>query len=424
QELHQEEVVYLVKGYTQGEIPDYQMAAFLMAIYFKGMSRQETVWLIEEMMRSGEVVDLSSIPGKKVDKHSTGGVGDKVSLILAPLVSCLGVKVPMVSGRALGHTGGTLDKLESIPGFRTQLSIEEFRKNVKEIGLAMAGQTGNFVPADGKLYALRDVTATVESIPLITASILSKKFAEGIDALVLDVKTGSGAFMKGLDESLTLTQNMVDIARAMGKPTVAVITDMNQPLGRRVGNALEVLESIETLQGKGTSDLLELTLELGYQMLRLAGLCAEREEARRRLLEAIRDGRAFRKFQEMVERQGGEVSSLQRFGDYISDKVREVSSPLSGYVHRMDTHRLGLAAIVLGAGRKKLGDKIDPSVGFEVLVKLGDRVERDQPLVKVFYKEESSLLEAEKLILGAYSISADRPPLPPLIYRVIGWDRV
>ena len=283
----------------------------------------------------------------------------------------------------------------------------------------MAGQTGNFVPADGKLYALRDVTATVESIPLITASILSKKFAEGVDALVLDVKTGSGAFMKGLDESLTLAQNMVDIARAMGKPTVAVITDMNQPLGRMVGNATEVLESIETLQGKGTSDLLELTLELGYQMLRLVGLCTEKEESRRRLLEAIRDGRAFRKFQEMVERQGGEVSSLGRFGDYISDKVREVTSPLSGYVHRMDTHRLGLAAIVLGAGRKKLGDKIDPSVGFEVLAKLGDCVEKGQPLVKVFYGKESSLLEAEGLVLDAYSISADSPPLPPLIYRVI-----
>lgn len=418
-ELDREEIALLVRGYTNGDIPDYQMAAFLMAVCCRGMSRKETVSLTEEMVHSGKTIRLKSVSGKKIDKHSTGGVGDKVSLVLAPLVASLGVKVPMLSGRALGHTGGTLDKLESIPGFRTQLTIEEFELNVEEIGLAIAGQSQEVVPADRKLYALRDVTATVESIPLITASILSKKFAAGIDGLVLDIKTGSGAFMRSLEDSVCLAQNMVDIASSMGKPTVSIITDMNQPLGRMVGNATEVLESIDALKGRCPQDLLEVTLELGYRMLRLAGLCREKEEAKGKMLKALGDGTALKKFEEMVERQGGETGSLKRFTEYISKKSKVVLSTAPGYVQRIDTLKMGLASVALGAGRKRLGDKIDSSVGYEVMARLGNRVEKGSPLVKVFYSSEPGLHEAEGLILDAYTISEDKPPLPPLIYRVI-----
>ena len=417
--LSPQEIAFVVKGYTCGEIPDYQMSALLMAICCRGMDTEETASLTEEMLRSGEVIRPEEIPGPKVDKHSTGGVGDKVSLVLAPLVASLGVKVPMVSGRSLGHTGGTLDKLESIPGFKTQLSLREFKQNVDKIGVSIVGATKDLVPADGKLYALRDVTSTVECVPLITASILSKKFAAGIDGLVLDVKTGSGAFMKGLEEARSLAGSLMQTARRMGKPAIALITDMHQPLGRMVGNATEVQEAIEILQGSGPPDVVELTLELGHQMLRLAGLCQDRQEARRQLRSALEDGSAWRKFRELVVCQGGRLRCLEDFHRLISKRVHVVTSQTPGYISAIDTHKMGQAAVVLGAGRRRLGDKIDPSVGYEVLAKLGDRVEKDQPLARVFYRDEAGLAEARDLLLDAYNFAPERPTPPPLIYETL-----
>lgn len=419
QHLSPQEIAFIVKGYTCGEIPDYQMSALLMAICWRGMDTEETASLTEEMLRSGEVIRPEEIPGPKVDKHSTGGVGDKVSLVLAPLVASLGVKVPMVSGRSLGHTGGTLDKLESIPGFKTQLSLREFRQNVNRIGVSIIGATKDLVPANGKLYALRDVTSTVECIPLITASILSKKFAKGVDGLVLDVKTGSGAFMKGLEEARSLARSLMQTARRMGNPAVVLITDMNQPLGRMVGNATEVQEAIEILQGGGPPDVVELTLELGHQMLRLAGLCQDRQEARRQLRSALEDGSAWRKFRELVACQGGRLRCLEDFHRLISERVHVVTSQTHGYVNTIDTRKMGQAAVVLGAGRRRFGDKIDPSVGYEVLAKLGDRVEKDQPLARIFYRDEASLKEALGLLTEAYSLSPERSAPLPIIYETI-----
>ena len=417
--LNPQEIAFIVKGYTCGDIPDYQMSALLMAICCRGMGDEETASLTEEMLRSGEVIRPEEIPGPKVDKHSTGGVGDKVSLVLAPLVASLGVKVPMISGRSLGHTGGTLDKLESIPGFKTQLSLREFKHNVEKIGVSIIGATKELVPADSKLYALRDVTSTVESIPLITASILSKKFAKGIDGLVLDVKTGSGAFMKGLEEARSLARSLMQTARRMGRPAIALITDMNQPLGRMVGNATEVQEAIEILHGGGPPDVVELTLELGRQMLRLAGLCQDRQEARRQLRSALDDGSAWRKFRELVACQGGRLRCLEDFHKFISKRVHVVTSQASGYINAIDTYKMGQAAVVLGAGRRRLGDKIDPSVGYEVLARLGDRVEKAQPLARVFYRDEASLVEARNLLLDAYNFAPERPAPPPLIYETL-----
>lgn len=429
QTLSHEEIAFSVSAYTRGAIPDYQMSAFLMAVCCRGMNPEETASLTREMLCSGKVIHPEEIPGRKVDKHSTGGVGDKTSLILAPLVASLGVKVPMISGRALGHTGGTLDKLESIPGFKTQLSLREFRRNVEKIGISIIGPTKELVPADRKLYALRDVTATVESVPLITASILSKKFAAGIEGIVLDVKTGSGAFMRSLEEARALARTFVETAQRMGKfatanlpkarPAVALITDMNQPLGRMVGNATEMLEVIETLQGDGPADLVELTLELGYQMLRLAGLCQDRSEALKKLTGALKDCSGWRKFNELVACQGGKLKCLEDFHKLISKRVYVLTSPTSGYINAIDTRKMGQAAVALGAGRKRLGDKIDPSVGYEVLAKLGDSVEKGQPLARIFYRDEASLKEAQGLLLNAYSFSTERLPPPPLVYETI-----
>ncbi|MBM4045060.1 MAG: thymidine phosphorylase [Planctomycetes bacterium] len=416
-QLTREELAWLVQGHTAGEIPDYQMSAFLMAVHFRGMTPQETVWLTEAMMRSGEVLDLSSIPGPKIDKHSTGGVGDKVSLVLAPLVAALGVKVPMISGRGLGHTGGTLDKLEAIPGFRVNLSTEEFTRQVRDIGVAIVGQTAQLAPADRKTYALRDVTATVDSIPLIAASIMSKKLAEGIDGLVLDVKTGSGAFMRRAEDARALAKTMVDIGQGMGKQVVALITDMSQPLGRMVGNATEVVETLRALRGEGPEDLMEVTFALGAEMLRLADIERKPSAARQRLRGAIDDGRALRKFQEMVVRQGGSERAL----DELEQRVRQaptkpVLAPASGFVTAIDTRQMGLAACILGAGRQKADDAVDHRVGYEALVKLGERVERGQPLVKVFYSDEAKLPEAICMIAAAYEIGEQPQPNPPLVY--------
>ncbi len=421
EELSSGEITSLVRSFAAGEIPDYQMTAFLMAVCWRGMSSHETACLTEALLASGKTLPADSAPGRRIDKHSTGGVGDKVSLVLAPLVASMGVRVPMISGRALGHTGGTLDKLESIPGFRSQLSVEEISSGMRDVGLVIAGETDELLPTERRLYALRGVTATVESVPLITASILSKKFVEGLDGLVLDVKTGSGAFMREIDAARALARSLVSIARATNKPVVAVITDMSQPLGAMVGNATELVEAVETLQGGGPEDLVRVTLELGFQMLRLAGLCDDREEAQLRLRKNLGDGSAMNKFVEMVMRQGGDAASLEDLTKYVSRNVRDVCSPVSGYIAGIDTYKMGLAAVVLGAGRKRLGDTIDHSTGYKVLARLGDRIDKGAPLAKVFYRDEASFSEAERLILEAYGISDSnvKPSVPRLIHEII-----
>jgi pyrimidine-nucleoside phosphorylase len=384
------------------------------------MSSDETVWLTEAIMRSGEVVDLSSVPGKKIDKHSTGGVGDKVSIVLAPLVAAAGIKVPMIAGRGLGHTGGTIDKLESIPGFRTSLSLSEFKRNVADVGVCIASQSETITPADRRLYALRDVTGTVESIPLIASSIMSKKLASGIDGLVLDVKTGSGAFMKEYDNALSLARTMIEIGKRLGKPTVALITDMNQPLGRMVGNATEIAECIETLKGDGPPDLIELTILLGAYMLMLADIYSDLEAGKKALRRMLKNGEAYERFRGLVKGQGGDVASLETLKETaISKKRCEVLCDSDGYVQSIDTFKIGVAANVLGAGRQKLGDRINPSVGIEILAKTGVKVIKDQPLVRVFYANETSCTQARGLIKGAYKISTQKADVPTLIHQIM-----
>src|SRR5450756_2482265 len=363
-ELSPEEIEFLINGYTNGDIPDYQMSSFLMAVYFKGMTDREVSRLTECMLHSGDTVDLSAIPGVKVDKHSTGGVGDKTSFIVAPLAAAAGVVVPMMSGRALGHTGGTLDKLESIPGFRTDLTAEEFQKQLAELGLCFIGQTDRLVPADRKLYALRDVTATVESIPLISSSIMSKKLAEGIDALVLDVKVGTVAFMKTQVEALRLAQTMVGIGRRMDKKVQALITDMNQPLGYAVGNALEVMEASQTLQNVGPTDLTRLSLELAARMIYLAKITPTLDEARDVAQRKLLDGSGYRKFKEVIAAQNGNAQVLDKF-ELLPNAtgVREITSPRAGFVSAIDAGDIGRASAAMGAGRDTKEATIDPAVG-------------------------------------------------------------
>jgi pyrimidine-nucleoside phosphorylase len=375
------EIAALIRGFTNGEIPDYQMAAFCMAVYFRGMDDVEVEALTRAMLESGDILDLSDIPGSKVDKHSTGGVGDKISLPLAPLVACCGVRVPMVSGRGLGHTGGTLDKLEAIPGFRVDLSVERFRAQVAELGCCLIGQTARVAPADKRLYALRDVTATVESIPLIAGSIMSKKLAEGIDGLVLDVKVGGGAFMKTLDEARRLAVTLAGIGRRMGKRVSALLTDMSQPLGRAVGNALEVQESIEVLRGGGPADVRALTVELGAEMLLLGAAAGSRADARRAIEAAIADGRGLDRFRRIVEAQGGDPAAVDDPSRLPrSATLRDVVASSDGFVEAIDTEAIGLAALALGAGRARVEDRIDPAAGIVVHRKVGERVERGEPL--------------------------------------------
>jgi pyrimidine-nucleoside phosphorylase len=375
------EIGELIRGYVQGEIPEYQMSAFLMATYFRGMNDEETQAITEMMLRSGEVIDLSFLPGLKVDKHSTGGVGDKVSLILTPMVASCGVPVPMISGRGLGHTGGTLDKLESIPGFNTQLTIDEYRRVLKDVGAVMVGQTKEIVPADRKMYALRDVTATVESIPLIAASIMSKKLAEGIDALVLDVKTGEGAFMQQEDRAVELARALVDIGMRNGKRTLAFITSMDQPLGYSVGNWLEVVESIECLRGKSIKDLMEVTMVLGGAMVWLGGKSTTLEEGMRQCQSAIWSGAAYEKFLQMVSRQGGDTTLIHHPSGYPpAAYILTVRSRAAGFIGRVATRQIGMLAIELGAGRKRIDDVLDRKAGIVLKKKLGDRVERDEAL--------------------------------------------
>jgi pyrimidine-nucleoside phosphorylase len=420
EELSPEEIRYLVENYTRGEIPDYQMAAFLMAVFFSGMSDREVSALTEVMVNSGQIVDLSAIPGVKVDKHSTGGVGDKTSLIAAPLAAAAGVVVPMVSGRALGHTGGTLDKLESIPNFRTDLTIDEFRSQLLEHKLAFIGQTPEIAPADGKLYALRDATATVESIPLIASSIMSKKLAVGLDALVLDVKVGSGAFMKRQVDARRLAQMMVGIGRRVNKRVQALITDMNQPLGYAVGNALEVMEVSQTLQNAGPTDLTRICLELAARMIYLGKVAKTLEEAREIAQAKLLDGSGYRKLKDVIAAQGGNPQVLDRF-ELLPNATgaQEITTSRGGYVSAIDAELIGQASSMIGAGRDTKEDVIDPAVGVILEVKVGQKIDAGSILCRIYYTSEEHLEEAAELVEDAFKISQQPVEERDLILEVV-----
>jgi pyrimidine-nucleoside phosphorylase len=420
QELSTEEIAFIVRGYVSGELPEYQVSAWLMAVCFQGMSPRETADLTQLMLDSGDRMNLSGIPGPFVDKHSTGGVGDKVSLVLAPMVAACGVKVPMMSGRALGHTGGTLDKLESIPGYRTDLSEASFRDFISKDGFAMTGQTAKIVPADKKLYALRDVTGTVESVPLITASILSKKVAEGAEALVFDVKCGPGAFMKTRHEAKALAESLVKTGSAMGKRIVGVITDMTEPLGRKVGNFLEVEESLDCLEGSGPDDLMELSFRLGAWMLVAAGKAADIESGERDCEAAIESGRALGLFMANVRRQGGDPDRMLALrGSWRSKHSFELSAPLAGFVAGIDAYKIGLAGVYLGVGRDKTTDPVYPDVGFIFDKKVGDRVAKGERVCAVYGKDEASLESARPLVEAALAISPEHAAARALIIEEI-----
>jgi pyrimidine-nucleoside phosphorylase/thymidine phosphorylase len=419
-ELTKDEIAFFIEGYTRGSIPDYQASALAMAVFFKGMTAAETVALTESMMHTGEVLDLSDLPGPKVDKHSTGGVGDKTSMVLAPLAAACGVYVPMISGRGLGHTGGTLDKLESIPGFRVGLSLDEFRAVLRQSHLGLIGQTPEIAPADRKLYALRDVTSTVESRPLIAASIMSKKMAEGIDALVLDVKTGDGAFMVEEEDARALAEAMLAIGKGMGKKIVALITDMERPLGRTVGNALEIAECIETLQGKGPADLETLSVELAAWMLSLAGVAPSLDAARTRVRGALSSGAGLEKFQEVIALQGGDprvcddLSRLPRAAESV-----ELRAESAGRVTGIACRAVGTAAMLLGAGRETVDSRIDPGVGFVLRKKVGDAVAEGDSLVSVHVNDRRRLDEALAMLRGAIRVGPEAPPPRSLVRAVL-----
>jgi pyrimidine-nucleoside phosphorylase len=417
EELTAEEIAAIIDGYTRNEIPDYQMSAFLMAVFFSGMTDREVSALTDCIIRSGETVDLSAIPGMKVDKHSTGGVGDKTSLISAPLAASAGVIVPMISGRGLGHTGGTLDKLEAIPGFRTDLSIDEFREQLKKHGLAFIGQTPEVTPADGKLYALRDATATVESIALIASSIMSKKLAVGLDAIVLDVKVGSGAFMKKQVDARRLAQMMVGIGRRMDKRVQALITDMNQPLGYAVGNALEVMEVSQTLQNAGPTDLTRISLELAARMIFLAKIVPTLDDARELAQQKLLDGSGYKKFKEVIEAQAQVMDRFELLPNATG--VREIASPRAGYVSAIAAEDIGMASSMIGAGRNTKEDTIDPAVGVILEVKVGQKVEAGAVLCRVYYTSEEHVEEASQQVEDAFRISSQPPEERELILEVV-----
>jgi pyrimidine-nucleoside phosphorylase len=414
--LDRDEIAFFVDGVTSGALPDYQASALLMAILLRGMTRDETAWLTDAMVRSGVRVDLRHLPGAKVDKHSTGGVGDKTSLILAPVAAACGLQVPMMSGRGLGHTGGTLDKLEAIPGFRVNLSLDEMKAALEKTGCAMLGQTAQIAPADKKLYALRDVTGTVESIPLISASIMSKKIAEGIDALVLDVKTGSGAFMKTEDHSRQLAQSLVAIGNASGVRTEAVITAMDAPLGCAVGNALEVLECVDVLRGGGPPDLVEVTVELTARMLVLGRAAADQADAVEKVRASIASGAGLDRFRRIVENQGGDAR-------FIDDRSRLPSAPgrhvvragRTGYVTKVDAALVGRASVALGAGRDRVEDPVDPGVGIIVHAKPGTQVSASDPVLELHFREQTRLDAALRLAELAVAVGDAAPPARPLI---------
>jgi pyrimidine-nucleoside phosphorylase len=419
-ELSRSEIEGLVNAYTSGDIPDYQVSAWLMAALLRGMTRPETAALTDAMLHSGEVLDLSSLPAKKVDKHSTGGVGDKTSLVLAPLAAAAGVAVPMISGRGLGHTGGTLDKLEAIPGFNVNLPVAEFRRVLETCGCAMIGQTAEIAPADRKLYALRDVTGTVESPYLICASIMSKKLAEGIDALVLDVKTGSGAFMKSEKDAAFLAELMVETGERMGKQVVALITDMDQPLGNMIGNALEVVECVEILRGGGPDDLRELCLELAGWMLYLGGVAKTVAEGKQESAKLIVSGKALEKFRKMVELQGGDarvIDDAQRLPQ--ARQAMQVASAKSGYISSMQCEQIGTACVILGGGRERKEDSVDPAVGIVLHKKVGDKINAGEALATIYYNAEPKAQRARQLIEQSCEIGDAAPAKRPLIHRVI-----
>lgn len=424
--LSKEEISYLVDGYTKGEIPDYQMAAFLMAVYFQGMNPEETTQLTMAMADSGERLDLSGIKGIKVDKHSTGGVGDKTSLIIGPILASLGVPVAKMSGRGLGHTGGTIDKLESIKGFQTALPEQQFMEQVNRIGLAIVGQTVNLAPADKKIYALRDVTATVDNVSLIAASIMSKKLAAGADAIVLDVKTGSGAFMKTLEEARGLAKTMVAIGTMAGRDTTAVITDMNEPLGNAVGNILEVEEAVECLKGRGEQRLMEVSETLAAYMLTAAGKAVTIDEAKAMVAESISSGKAFDKFKEFVKAQGGDVGELEsdnferaRLSETVYGRDLQEDPFDNAYLISCDNQEIGMASLVLGGGRQTKEDVIDLTVGIRLYKHLGDAVKPEEPVAVLYANDEGRLREAKARFVKAYTLSDNKDFHNRIVYEVI-----
>lgn len=413
--LSKEEIEFFVNGYVKSEIPDYQVSALLMAIYLNGLNESETSLLTACMAHSGDMMNLSEIDGTKVDKHSTGGVGDKTTFIISPIVASLGVPVAKMSGRGLGHTGGTIDKLESIPHMRTSLTHEEFLNTVKKVGLSIISQSGNIVPADKKLYALRDVTGTVDSMQLIAASVMSKKIAAGADCILLDVKTGSGAFMKTLDDSVKLAKTMVSIAKSVGKKAVALITNMDRPLGKAIGNSLEIIEACNTLKGKGPRDLTEISIELAANMLNLAGK-GSLEVCRGKAREVIKNGKAFDKFKEMVHAQGGDVSVLDNSDAFPKAKVEyTVKAKKSGFIHKFDTEKVGIASVILGAGRETKESTVDFTAGIILEKTVGDFVEKDEPLARFYSSEISKCKDAEDLFNQALKISDEEVNFSPLI---------
>ena len=420
EELSAEEIEFLVDGYTRGEIPDYQMSAFLMGVFFSGMSDREVSVLTDKMIRSGSVVDLSDVPGAKVDKHSTGGVGDKTSLIASPIAAAAGVIVPSIAGRALGHTGGTLDKLESIPGFRTDLTVDQFKEQLRQIGIAFIGQSPEVAPADGKLYSLRDATATVESIALIASSIMSKKIAEGIDALVLDVKVGAGAFVKRQVDARRLAQMMVGIGRRVDKRVQALITDMSQPLGYAIGNALEVMEVSQTLQNAGPADLTRLSLELAARMIYLGKVTKTLDDAREVAQAKLLDGSGYAKFKEVIQAQGGNPQVLDRF-EMLPNATgaREISTTRGGYVSAINAELIGQASAMIGAGRSKKEDAIDPAVGVILEGKVGQKIEPGSVLCRLYHTSENNLEEAAELVEDAFRISHQTVEDRDLILEVV-----
>lgn len=423
QVLTEEEIKFLVEGFTKGEIPDYQMSSFLMAVCLKGMDMQETIALTMAMAHSGDMLDLSPIHGIKADKHSTGGVGDKTSLVIGPMVAALGVPVAKMSGRGLGHTGGTIDKLESFKGFSTSLTEQKFFDNVNEMKLAIIGQTANLAPADKKIYALRDVTATVDNISLISSSIMSKKLASGADVIVLDVKTGSGAFMKTMEESIELAKAMVDIGNGVGREAYAVISDMNQPLGIAVGNNLEVIEAIETLKGNGPEDLLDASLTLASYMLLGAKRATTEEEARELLLGTIKDGSALKKFAEFVRAQGGDDSAV--YDTNVFDKASityEVIAEKAGFITNIQTDEIGMTSLLLGGGRETKDSVIDLSVGMKIHKKIGDKVQAGTPLATLYANDELKLEAAKKRFLAAYTIEDRQVITPKHVYGIVTKD--
>jgi pyrimidine-nucleoside phosphorylase len=414
--LDRDQIRFFVAGVTDGTWPEYQASALLMAILLRGMSADETAWLTDAMVHSGVRVDLSDVAGLKVDKHSTGGVGDKTSLVVAPVVAACGLTVPMMSGRGLGHTGGTLDKLQSIPGFRTALSLDDMRAALGRVGCAMIGQTAEIAPADKKLYALRDVSGTVESIALISSSIMSKKIASGIDALVLDVKTGSGALMKTQDDSRRLAESLVSIGKAEGVTTEAIITEMGTPLGRAVGNALEVKECLDVLKGGGPADLVELSVELASRMLVVGRVARDRGEAAERVRDVIASGAGLDRFRQIIESQGGDPRVVDDYGRLPTAPARHVVvSPRGGYLTRLDAEFVGRASVVLGAGRDRVEDQIDPSVGVVVLAKPGDAVSSGDAVMELHYRDNTRLAAALPLAMQSLGVGDGPPAARPLI---------